>query len=223
MYTINAIILCLTFLLSSCTALKATFNDAPKAPEAPAPTTVYVEVPAIDPAKVPTVFSKYLSLGHLCPISPEDALTADHVAANYNALGERAPVPLVWADGYGHSGVALERMYSLSRDLSLVANHGDSKFAYWFPISTTNVEVGETVYLAGYDFEDRTTINQRLVEAKVTKVWGAHIIYTPSGKAGSSGGCVFRKDGSVVAINFAGSGGDEHGVGVSIVDPWGVK
>jgi hypothetical protein len=195
------------------------------ATRAEGPAVVEVEVPApgdpkFDVGTIPTAFSSFGSIGHICPIAERRALTARHVATVESVFGLE-PDPFVWSDAYGHSGPVKFVMMSKSRDLAVVDAHesGDA-FAYVFPISSARADVGEKVYLAGYDFENHAA--QRLVEATIIRNRGGIVYYTPSGRPGSSGSCVLRADGSVVAINVAEFGADT-GVGVSVVGAWGVE
>lgn len=167
----------------------------------------------LDKGTVPTMWAPK-SIGHGCPISPTRALTAKHVAVD----NEGENVPLMWADGFGHSGIAVRIGVPTFRDVVVVERAFGHDFSYIFKISSVPAAVGEEVYIAAYDFENN--LEQRLHTAKIIRNRGGALIYTPSAGPGSSGSCVLRKDGTVIGINSAEIG--TTGLGVSIVGNWGI-
>jgi hypothetical protein len=186
-------------------------------PSSPAP-----DSPPVDVRKVIRLWGHSV-IGHGCPVSSSEALTAAHVAgvSVESFFGrEHHGEPLVWSDGFGGGGVATEVSYSRARDVARV-KAVTGKFAYWFEVSARPPAVGETVYLAGYDYDG--AFRQKLVEARVLDVFGSHVTYDKSGLGGSSGSCVFLADGTVVGVNVAQVKADQLiGIGVLVTGEWGL-
>jgi hypothetical protein len=177
--------------------------------------TITVVQPAMIKGRMPTLWSES-SVAHGCPISPTIAYTAKHVAmAHWNEDGE-APQNLVWGDAFGNSGVVSTISVGVERDVAVVQHVRHDEFVHYFPISKVPAKAGDEIFAVGYDYEDYA--NQKLYEGKVVRIQGSAVIIDVQTQAGSSGGCLLKKDGTVVGIVTAMVG--NAGIAQSVIGKW---
>lgn len=145
--------------------------------------------------------------GQVCPVGPNTALTARHVAFEKVGLfpNELAPVLGRWADvGQLEGGVITGRTFILSLDIARATS--DNPFPFFYEVSGTLPKIGDVVYIDGYDWNKAG----KPVHMKVKIVGIAPgVMYTDKTPGpGSSGSCVFNEAGQVVGINFGSMSGD---------------
>jgi len=77
------------------------------------------------------------------------------------------------------------------------------------------------LYFLGYDWSNKkVALAEDVVEVKLLRIVALHLIYTPSGKPGSSGSCVVNEAGEVVGINEGGFETDDGGEAGLAVGIW---
>lgn len=160
------------------------------------------------------------SLGHACPISPTDALTAEHVALEDDfkdgSNTKRAPY-VIWGDMLGNTGTVQWQWSDLRRDVSLVrVVPGTPLFGAHLRRAGSSPPVGAKVYVVGYDWGNG--LGDYTVEAKVTGNRAGSLVYSTTPGGGSSGGCVLNESGEFVAIHVASVRGE--GLGLLVVEDW---
>lgn len=173
------------------------------------------------------------SAGHACPIEPRVALTNGHVMDPRPFDASVPLVPYAWSDGNGASGFlapirdaeghVLEGAVERARDLARVEPLSPRDvFPNPLHLADRAPAPGDRVWLLGYDWRNRgRAMADDVIEARVTRVVALHVIFTPSGKPGSSGSCLVNDAGEVVAINEGGyetEDKEEAGLAVGV---WG--
>lgn len=144
--------------------------------------------------------------GHICPVGPYFALTADHVfpASGLIRFKRGWLVRYNWDSALDLAGGMLKW----------------ERFGSWFTISKRVPRVGGVVRIIGYDNIRRRT--QRVVRARVTEVGGGIMEFDLSPGPGSSGSCILDEAGEVVGINTSmrtWGDGRRTGVGTVVVIP----
>lgn len=187
---------------------------------------------ASDPPAVTELKAKSLRLigrfsgAHACPTEPRVALTNAHVVDLQPFDAEVPTFGYAWSDGNGGYGFVspIRGRLEAMRDLAAVEPYadGDTFRGGTFVIAPVAPKVGDRVYLLGYDWrKPKTTMSDDVIEAKVTNVVAAHVLFFPSGKPGSSGSCIVNEAGQVVAINegsYEADSKENVGIGVGV---WG--
>ena len=151
------------------------------------------------PGSIPVTFAN--EFGQVCPIGPQEALTAKHVAFLQIDKGPNdvASVPLRWGViGNWNSGTVRGTDYSNVLDIARVQS--DTKFPFYYAISYKGLKVGDKVTLNGYDMAHGG--RQISIRTKVSGFASGVVFYDNTPGGGSSGSCVFNEKGEVVAINF---------------------
>ncbi len=132
--------------------------------------------------------------------------------------------PYAWSDGTGASGFLVPYELETSRDLARVRplREGDV-FANPLTVAHEAPKAGDRVYFLGYSWKNRKdAMADDVIEARVTRVIALHVLFTPSGKPGSSGSCVVNEWGEVVGINEGGYETDDKEQAGLAVGVWGV-
>jgi hypothetical protein len=154
-------------------------------------------------------------LGHACPISPTDALTADHVAVTREAAwgpGAGFAPYVVWGDQLGNTGTAQWQWSDKRRDLSLIRVVSGTKiFPAFLRRADRAPEIGDKVYVVGFKYGGG--VGDETLEVKVTGRTAGMLVYSASPGRGSSGSCVLNARGEVVGINVW----MLHGEGVALL------
>jgi hypothetical protein len=93
-------------------------------------------------------------------------------------------------------------------------------FPHPFTVSQTAPKPGDRIWFLGYSWRNKkTAMEPDVIEARITRIVALHLIFSPSGKPGSSGSCIVNEAGEVVAINEGGystDDGSEAGLGVGV-------
>jgi hypothetical protein len=174
-------------------------------------------------AAIPAVYGR-TGMGHLCPVSAEEAFTAEHVSTEPEPIGGRFMFrQLIFVqriDGQEATGVVREVSADRTRDLSRVRIVKGDKFLQWFPIARLEPAKGDKVFIVGFDWDKGATPG--LVEAKVLHSEGPMLWYDKNAGPGSSGSCVLTAQKEVVAVNVGYIITDtrEIGRGVSVWGRW---
>ena len=159
------------------------------------------------------------SMGSACPISPTQALSAEHVTSLPISNSIHRPMPLIWSDSLGSTGWGVEVSADLTRDLSLFESR-EGEFKTFFKISEEEPKPGDMVWILGYDFGKGAT--RKIYKVKVLNSDGPHLVYDRRAAPGSSGSCVLNMKGEIVAINtgYFSLGDVERGRGFNVWGPW---
>lgn len=156
--------------------------------------------------------------GHGCPIETPAGpiiLTARHIVARGElGLWQKFAWSVGEIDG-GATGHAVSwGDYVVFRPLSgRVPPH-------LYKVRQTPPTVGEPVWIWGFD---DWPWKDKLVKTEVTSVRAGHVFYEKGALGGSSGSCVFDKNGEVVAINtlqYMDHGSPVDGAGVGLWSPF---
>lgn len=161
--------------------------------------------------------------GHACPIEPRVALTNGHVVDMRPFDRDVAAFPYAWSDGTGASGFLVQLELERGRDLARVQplREGDV-FPHPLRIAANPPQAGDRLLLLGYDWRNRkSALADDVIEVRVTRIVALHVIFTPSGRPGSSGSCLVNEAGEVVAINEGGYDTDANEVAGLAVGVWG--
>jgi hypothetical protein len=165
------------------------------------------------------VTNRHLS-GHICPISPTLAWTAEHISSvtRGGALAG-TPWPLMF-DADGAPGTAYEVLADRRRDLSQV-RACDTPFPFWRPVATEAPQVGDEVELWGYDFDAGFTVLH--LRTRIINIRSGRIYLAKTPGPGSSGSCVVHaRTGELIGINSSMLMSFEpRGIVVAIYGPWG--
>lgn len=160
------------------------------------------------------------SLGHACPISPTDALTADHVAVTRELMwgpGTGFAPYVVWGDMLGNVGTAQWQWSDKRRDISLIRISPNTPlFSAHLRRAKAAPKVGDKVYVVGFKFG--AGAGDWTDGSKVTGVQAGMLVYSSTPGPGSSGSCVLNQDGEFVAINVWSLAGE--GVAALVVGDW---
>lgn len=158
-------------------------------------------------------------IAHGCPISKDIALTNRHVIVRESSSGP-SWLYYTWSTPDGAIGVIEPQVADTFRDLAWIKSA--EEFRGFYSVASEAPKVEEEIYFMSYDFtSDKKAFGARVIKAKVVRILGAHLIYSPAGPGGSSGSCVLNSKGEVVAINSAGKDvgyKEEVGIGVGV---WG--
>lgn len=181
-------------------------------------------LPSPSPTPIPTVagqdrvvsFWLKESIGHGCPVSATEALTAEHVVTTPIDGGFRTSLA-IWGDGLGNTGTVTWKWSDIRRDISMVETvKGTSPFNGYFHVAKSEPQPGDAVYIVGFNYKNR--IEDYLVKAKVLGSQAGVLIYDSTPGPGSSGSCVLNSHGEVVAINSAMI--NDRGLGLLVTGDW---
>lgn len=194
-------------------------NPTPSPTPSPSPSP-YPSKNVVGDDRVLSLWTRAGTLGHACPISSTDALTADHVAVAREVLwgpdSGFAPFAL-WGDVLGNSGTVQWQWSDRRRDLSLVRVVPDTlPFSAYLRRAQVLPRVGDKLYVVGFKWGrgagDWTN------EVTVTGSTAGALVYDKTPGQGSSGSCVLNASGEFVAINVWRLG--EEGLGLLVIGEW---
>jgi hypothetical protein len=139
---------------------------------------------------------------HVCPFTPVNALTAWHVAYEFNYFTwEQKAIPMIFVGEDGVPGTLLAEFNDTRKDIAVVAAYG-AAFEKWYPLAEKVPELGDKVWIQGFDihtgfspFRFETTVVHPNVAGQLR--------YEGSPMGGSSGSCVLNEDDEIVAINVS--------------------
>lgn len=157
----------------------------------------------------------YEGFGQVCPISPDVALTARHIAFTDSDGLEKTAIPLRWSlPGSFKGGVAKGQIFLYSLDIASVKS--SSPFPFYYTVSPVDPKLGDEVTLVGYDWEHGA--KPVVAKGKIEGFSAGVMYFSKTPGPGSSGSCVFNKDGEVIGINFGGmSQNDGSTMGIAVV------
>lgn len=211
-------------LVVGCTFVGIAFLCAAVPTTPSKPVVVASPSPSPSPTPIPYVIGQdrmisiwtKQSLGHGCPISSTEALTAEHVAT-LEREGGFGVVPMLWGDQLGNSGTLEWIKSDIRRDLSLVRIlPGTHPFTGYFRIAAEEPAIGDFVYIIGFEYEKG--LGDYTVKAKVVGSQAGVLVYDDTPGPGSSGSCTLNARGEVVAINVAMING--KGLGLLVAGNW---
>lgn len=187
-----------------------------------------VPAPAAEP--IPPDVSRIISvvgprsMAHACPVAPDLALTAGHVAQEDRVIGPAVPKSYraesaVWA---GYLDAAMASSYE---DAGFLRVDKDSAaFPSWYEFQLAPPLPGERLWWIGFDWSKRSrAFERRLFSGRVLRIVAGNIILDTSTPGGSSGSCVLNSAGRVVGtISWNKPLDDDSGVGVAVGmwPPW---
>ena len=179
-------------------------------------------LPAPDMSGVLSVSGRSL-LAHVCPISPTLALTAEHVSGWHSMIDYwgRAYTVALLLDLDGRPVTLMEVNSDMRRDLSVVeiVLPEGTTFSKWYDIAKEVPEVGDPLWLMGYD--EPAAWAQETVAVTYRGSVAGRMLYDLSGGPGSSGSCILNAAGEVVGINTHSTGVvGVRGVGQLVAGPW---
>jgi V8-like Glu-specific endopeptidase len=168
------------------------------------------------------------NMGHGCPVSATDALTAGHVAGTWRG-GVQAPQSYrgensEWA---GYLDAVLASTYE---DAGVLRVDKDGvTFPSWYTLALRAPAIGERLWWVGFDWrKGKTAYQTQVFTAKVVTIKAGSIVLDTQAVEGSSGSCVLNAQGQVVGLLVWGHQmNDTHNmaVAVGLWPPWfnGVK
>jgi hypothetical protein len=127
--------------------------------------------------------------------------------------------PFPWSDGLGGFGFLVPSVLERARDLAQMEPlRADDVFPHPFTVSQSAPKPGDRIWFLGYSWKNKkSAMEPDVIEARITRIVALHLLFTPSGKPGSSGSCVVNEAGEVVAINEGGYSVDDGGeVGLAV-------
>lgn len=162
--------------------------------------------------------SAYDSLGHACPISAYEALTAWHVVVQAQPSRGVDPAPLTWESvDHQQQGTLTWRWADVRRDLVLVVS--DTPFPRWVLPADRAPRVGSKVKVTGYDWESVGLPSvERLYE--VSGFLPGRLLLRKAPGPGSSGSCVIDDSGRLVGIREGFFGSPSKQTMVATFPPW---
>lgn len=139
-------------------------------------------------------------LAHGCPVEPDIALTARHVAVNRSDSLFTPPGQSAYAFSSGNVyGYATYIAESQALDIALMQLTSEVE-----PYAVAeSVSVGEIVWLIDFERDKDAPFHPVPISAKVATILPHHILLSDFGQPGSSGGCVLNGKGEVVGIYVA--------------------
>lgn len=156
--------------------------------------------------------------GQVCPISPTQAWTAQHVTTERTVLGDDKSLPMIFAAPDGQQGTVEQVYYDKRRDLALVEAVMGT-FPVYYKLATEAPKKGDRVTLVGLDDD---YLPKRAVQ-RIRSLPAGSLVYDGSPGPGSSGSCVLNEAGELIGINeSARSRGDNwfRGMGWALYGPW---
>jgi V8-like Glu-specific endopeptidase len=192
------------------------------------PARAEAPVPAPDLGRVVAVIGPRSS-AQGCPVGPREAITAGHVAAATNALGQ-ARLQAYRGENSEWAGYLEAQMASDYEDAGLLrVAEGHPDFPSWYTVAGKAPALGERLWWVGYDWRKQKTAYQpQVFSAKVVTIRAGNIVLDTQAIPGSSGSCVLNAQGQVVGLLVWGHEmNDARGtaVVVGLWPPWfnGVK
>lgn len=186
---------CLVLILSfGCASLGANF-----APPASNPPQVVKDAALY----VPRLADESLSLGHGCPVSPTEMLSAKHVLTRTLPDGSRVHKVVVWDDMKGHLGeIMIPDPGALAPNRDLVVGLSNVEFEKFFYYNREPLALGEKLYTVNFDFNRTEGIifPNFIVESTYRGPFVGYLLMGGAPGFGASGSCVFNSKGEVVGI-----------------------
>jgi hypothetical protein len=183
-------------------------------------------VAPIPPAEryVPTYVLSRFGLASGCPVGPRRILTARHAVVAKGSVVDTLD-RIVWGQpalGVGSAGYARVVSVDAVRDLAIL--EPDEDVPVWYEMATDPPEPGDTVWLAGYDFQHG--LQPLVIETAVTRLLPGHVVIGNPGSPGFSGSCILGQAGVVAVLHWSMTPdpdrkpGQHLGVGSAIWGPW---
>jgi len=167
------------------------------------------------------------TIAHACPVvvgGEQFLLTNSHVVDERPFDPAIGAYPVRWSDGHGNEGLAEPERVYVSADIALLrVTLATGPIARWFNVAAFAPKPGDRVSVLGYRWEGGDHVMEdRRIDARITRVIAGHAVYDRGGHPGSSGGCVLNDADEAIGVNalhIPAGLGESAGVAVGV---WGI-
>jgi hypothetical protein len=163
-------------------------------------------------------------LGHVCPVSPTQALTAEHVSTWRSPWDRSTWTSLALVVEVDGRPVIVQEYSGWNwRDLSIVKIITEgATFPKWYKMATERPEPGDNLWLRGYDMGE--ALRPSRTKAQLKNIRTGLLYFEPTPLGGSSGSCILNDQEEVVGVQshyyVTDSSGSLLGTGQLVVGPW---